>query len=55
MVSFLIPLKQMRDGPFSDTQAPITERLMDFGNASVGGIAQRANQSNHIQTKLTVR
>jgi len=52
---FFIPLEQMGYGPFSDLNASLTESLMDFRNAPMSGVAQRANQSNHIQTKLTVR
>jgi hypothetical protein len=49
---FLIALKQMRHGSFGNWNASITESLMDFRDAPVRDIAERANQSNHIQAKL---
>jgi hypothetical protein len=48
-------LEQMGHGSFSDRNPSITESLMDFRNAPMRGVAQRANQSDHIQAKLAVR
>ncbi len=42
----------MGHGSFSNGNTSITERLVDLRNATVSGIAQGTNQSNHIQTEL---
>jgi len=37
----------MGHGSFGDQNASVTESLMDFRNASMSGVAQRANQGDH--------
>jgi hypothetical protein len=51
---FFIPREQMCHGSFGNRNSSITKGLVNFRNAPVGSVPQGTNQSNHVQTKLTM-
>jgi hypothetical protein len=52
---FLIALYQMRHAPFGDLDSPSEQFLMDFGHTAMLPKPQGSYQSNHIQTKFSMR
>ncbi len=50
-----VALQQIGDGARSDGDVQVLERLVDFGDAAMLTVAQRADVGNHIETELTMR
>jgi hypothetical protein len=51
---FVIAFEEMRDGPWGDRHPTGAHRLMDFRQAAVLGVVQRANPDNDIEAKLVL-
>src|SRR5512141_2983564 len=50
-----VALKQVGDGARSNSDAAFTQCLMDFRDAAMLAVAQRANQGNHVEAELAMR
>ncbi len=51
---FFVTLKKVGDGARSDGNLPVLQRAMDFGDAAMLTIAQRADESDDVKAKLAV-